>query len=338
MRNDDQRRRGDFSGREFGQGGGRDYGERDFGEPDWQGGGYRERGQHRAGSSLFQSGQERRNQFERSNYGNMDDDGAGGRRSSQYGMHERSGPETGYGGYDGEYGDYGARGSRGGRGTGAGQGGELGGFQRGDDYGSSGYGGGGGYGGRGGRHGGRDLPYPGGEESEGNYRGGQRFQSPGGGAANWEGGSYRGFDRFGGDASESQGGRSQRYMPKGYQRSDERIREDVCERLAHSGIDVSEVSVDVVQGHVTLSGTVPERYMKHAIEDYADDCAGVQDVDNRIRVQRGGTGGSTPGGRAQDISGAGGTSPSGGATSGGSESGGAGAVSPSAQSSDKAGS
>ncbi|MEK6349433.1 MAG: BON domain-containing protein [Burkholderia sp.] len=76
--------------------------------------------------------------------------------------------------------------------------------------------------------------------------------------------------------------------PKGYTRSDERIREDVCERLAYAiDIDVSEVSVAVEAGCVRLEGTVPERWMKHEIEDLADSCVWVRDVDNRVRVVRG---------------------------------------------------
>ena len=51
-------------------------------------------------------------------------------------------------------------------------------------------------------------------------------------------------------------------------------------------IDSSEVSVVVKDAKVTLEGTVPNRRMKHAIEDLTDQCPGVQDVDNRIRVQR----------------------------------------------------
>jgi hypothetical protein len=75
--------------------------------------------------------------------------------------------------------------------------------------------------------------------------------------------------------------------PKGYQRSDERLREDISERLMHAGeIDSSEVSVSVVSGKVVLEGSVPERYMKHAIEDMVDACPGVQDIDNRVRVDR----------------------------------------------------
>ena len=73
--------------------------------------------------------------------------------------------------------------------------------------------------------------------------------------------------------------------PKGYQRSDERMREDISERLMEAyHIDSSEVTVQVLGGKVVLEGTVPSRRMKHAIEDIADAAPGVQDVDNRIRV------------------------------------------------------
>lgn len=75
--------------------------------------------------------------------------------------------------------------------------------------------------------------------------------------------------------------------PKNYQRADDLIRDEICERLTlHDGVDVSEVSVEVAAGVVTLSGMVEDRYEKHLIEDIADDVFGVQDVENRIRVQR----------------------------------------------------
>jgi BON domain len=75
--------------------------------------------------------------------------------------------------------------------------------------------------------------------------------------------------------------------PKGYQRSDERLREDISERLMEARhIDSSDVAVAVSGAKVVLEGTVPERRMKHAIEDLADACPGVQDIDNRIRVKR----------------------------------------------------
>ena len=74
--------------------------------------------------------------------------------------------------------------------------------------------------------------------------------------------------------------------PKGYQRSDERIREEICDELMQTDhIDSSEVTVQVAGSKVTLDGTVPERWMKHAIEDLAAGCSGVQDVDDRIRIK-----------------------------------------------------
>ena len=74
--------------------------------------------------------------------------------------------------------------------------------------------------------------------------------------------------------------------PKGYQRTDERIREEICDELMQTDhIDSSEVTVEVTAAKVTLNGTVPERWMKHAIEDLADASPGVQDVDNRIRIK-----------------------------------------------------
>jgi osmotically-inducible protein OsmY len=74
--------------------------------------------------------------------------------------------------------------------------------------------------------------------------------------------------------------------PKGYQRSDQRITEDVSERLSEDPhIDASEIEVSVQGGIVTLKGTVPARYMKHLAEDCADRCFGVKDVENRIRVE-----------------------------------------------------
>jgi uncharacterized protein (TIGR02284 family) len=79
----------------------------------------------------------------------------------------------------------------------------------------------------------------------------------------------------------------QRRGPKGYRRSDERIREDVCERLMMSGLDASEVTVDVRDGTVILEGYVTERRTKYAIEDTAEQAFGVDDVENNVRVSRG---------------------------------------------------
>lgn len=75
--------------------------------------------------------------------------------------------------------------------------------------------------------------------------------------------------------------------PRNYARSDDRIREDVCDELSDDGeIDARDIDIEVKDREVTLTGTVPERYMKHRAEDIADSCRGVRDVHNRLRVQR----------------------------------------------------
>jgi osmotically-inducible protein OsmY len=76
--------------------------------------------------------------------------------------------------------------------------------------------------------------------------------------------------------------------PKNYQRSDERIREDVCERLERDHhVDASDLEVTVADGVVTMSGTVQDRDMKRRAEDLVESCGGVRDVQNQIRVARG---------------------------------------------------
>lgn len=75
--------------------------------------------------------------------------------------------------------------------------------------------------------------------------------------------------------------------PKNYQRSDERIREDVCERLTYDhDVDASEIEVNVNAATVVLSGTVHDRFEKRRAEDIAESVTGVKDVQNQIRVQR----------------------------------------------------
>jgi len=75
--------------------------------------------------------------------------------------------------------------------------------------------------------------------------------------------------------------------PKGYSRSDERIKEDISESLWRAeDIDSSEVTVAVEDGVVVFTGTVPERWMRHEIEDIADNCMGVKDIRNEGRVLR----------------------------------------------------
>ena len=74
--------------------------------------------------------------------------------------------------------------------------------------------------------------------------------------------------------------------PKGYQRSDERIEEDVCERLKqHGHLDASDIDVRVEAGEVILEGRVDTRLAKRMAEDTAATVMGVRDVRNRLRVR-----------------------------------------------------
>lgn len=76
--------------------------------------------------------------------------------------------------------------------------------------------------------------------------------------------------------------------PKGFQRSDERIREMVSETLEdHEAIDARDIEVHVESGEVTLTGTVSDRQTKRLAEDVIEFLPGVQDVTNNIKVKRG---------------------------------------------------
>jgi osmotically-inducible protein OsmY len=75
--------------------------------------------------------------------------------------------------------------------------------------------------------------------------------------------------------------------PKGYQRSDARILEDVNDRLTEDPhIDASEIDVTVTGREVTLAGTVSSRFEKRHAEDLADSISGVTHVQNNLRIQQ----------------------------------------------------
>lgn len=76
--------------------------------------------------------------------------------------------------------------------------------------------------------------------------------------------------------------------PKGYRRSDERIREDVCEALsAHPEIDASDMEVDVKEGVVYFTGSVESRLVKRMAEDLIEHIPGVMDVRNELYFSNG---------------------------------------------------
>lgn len=75
--------------------------------------------------------------------------------------------------------------------------------------------------------------------------------------------------------------------PKGYKRSDETVKEDVCRKLwEHPEIDASEIHVEVKNGEITLTGTVDSRRTRDLVEDICDNLIGVTDVNNQVRVKR----------------------------------------------------
>ncbi|KAA0595804.1 hypothetical protein J2848_002993 [Azospirillum lipoferum] len=73
--------------------------------------------------------------------------------------------------------------------------------------------------------------------------------------------------------------------PRNYRRSDERILEDINERLTDDHqIDASDIGVRVEGGEVTLSGTVTDRAARRRAEDIAESVPGVGHVQNDLRV------------------------------------------------------
>lgn len=73
--------------------------------------------------------------------------------------------------------------------------------------------------------------------------------------------------------------------PKGYRRSDERIKEDVNDRLSDGYLDATDIDVAVANGDVTLTGSVFSRIDKRRAEDLAESVSGVTNVENRLRVR-----------------------------------------------------
>jgi hypothetical protein len=76
--------------------------------------------------------------------------------------------------------------------------------------------------------------------------------------------------------------------PKNYRRSDERLLEEINERLTDDhAVDATHIEVKVEDGLVTLTGFVATRREKREAEDCALAVRGVHDVMNALRVARG---------------------------------------------------
>ena len=144
-------------------------------------------------------------------------------------------------------------------------------------------------------------PYYGRSDWESGYYGGRyagpaygRYGAPGEPYSSGYGaGAYGGYGGVYGGSTGARAteGRRSTYAgrgPKGWRRSDERIREDVSEALArHPDIDASDLEVRVENGEVTLSGVVEDRREKRLAEDIAEDVFGVEDVHNELKIRHG---------------------------------------------------
>lgn len=143
--------------------------------------------------------------------------------------------------------------------------------RRDDNRGDPGYGPGGGYG----------------QGGPGGYGGGSGYSAGTGRSMRGDAG-HRAFE---GEGDHRSAGPHAGVGPRGYERSAERLRDDVCEHLTHHGwIDASEIEVSVENGEVTLTGTVENRAMKRAAEEVAESVRGVRDVHNRLTLRREGEG------------------------------------------------
>lgn len=101
-------------------------------------------------------------------------------------------------------------------------------------------------------------------------------------------GTGTGFTGSGYGGMLADAGRYSGRGPKNWQRSDDRIREDVNEELTrHPEIDATDIDVSVSSGEVTLTGHVGERGEKHEAEECAWRVPGVRDVHNQVRVKQG---------------------------------------------------
>ncbi|MEK7356304.1 MAG: BON domain-containing protein [Bdellovibrionota bacterium] len=75
--------------------------------------------------------------------------------------------------------------------------------------------------------------------------------------------------------------------PKGYRRSDERIRDEVSEVLERDHyVDATDVEVEVKEGVVFLRGHIEDRRQKRMAEDAIETITGVKDVRNELIVDQ----------------------------------------------------
>lgn len=126
------------------------------------------------------------------------------------------------------------------------------------------------------------------------HGGDRRATLEGAGRSEWDGEQNRGYRNVYGNTTGPStyvsGGEIKHYRgkgPKGYRRGDERIREEINEKLTDDRfLDATDVEVEVREGEVILSGSVADRNAKRRAEDLAESISGVKHLENRLRINR----------------------------------------------------
>ena len=121
-------------------------------------------------------------------------------------------------------------------------------------------------------------------QDRGGHRGGQE-------RGFWDRAADKVAEWFGGDDSQGSPYETRQSHrgkgPKNYRRSDDRVREDVSDKLSDDHwLDASEIEVTATSGEVTLTGTVKSRDDKRRAEQLAEQVSGVDNVQNNLRVQQ----------------------------------------------------
>jgi hypothetical protein len=132
-------------------------------------------------------------------------------------------------------------------------------------------------------------PYERAHYEEGQHGGRFRFERPQRHQESFDGGQPRqsGQSDWRGDSDRGMRGPFVGRGPRGYQRSDERILEEVCELLTHHGeIDASQMDVDVRNGEIYLRGMVDSGYTRRLTEEVVEEVPGVRDVRNELRLNQ----------------------------------------------------
>lgn len=84
--------------------------------------------------------------------------------------------------------------------------------------------------------------------------------------------------------------------PKGYKRSDDRIKEEACEILTEDfALDASDIEIEVKDQIIYLRGQVASRKDKKRAEYLLEDLSGVRDIQNLLTVKDAGMDGWIPG-------------------------------------------